>query len=382
MELLSDMFSDPADPVEQAADPTPEQPQAEAADLGDSEAAEPATESDEPQQAAATVDPERQKQIDQLVKDFGLDLQSERDRKILDRMLMADKRKADADDYIGQLKTQLLTSEYLTDYEKKLYSPQSETAAPQPVPATRVPEQGVPSMRFGDGYDHWQSPEDAVKDLNKAYAEGDARAVANIDAAVFTRRAQAIVMPQVQALVYRALQDLKGTDLAPVLQSHEQRTADEADTRARVTALAELRKDPNWAKALDEMFVTEGEIEFDGKKYPSNAMRRIVKENPEILDINREDPVLTWIARTKAAVRHYIRQSESGLNMKKASQIFKAGGQRAKEDIAQNRVRQQVNAGSSKGSGRPLSADDQFIADLSKTGGVLSGQSASSLFRK
>jgi hypothetical protein len=374
-----------------SADEYSDEPQVEA---GDSEGVEeePAAEEAqtteaEPDAAAAAAD--RQAQIEKLAKEFGLDYNNERDRKIIDRMLTQDKRKADTDNYIKELKEKLDTSTFLTEWEKSLQQGDGKKAATAPTaPAARA-AQGA-GDEFNDGY-NWKAPQEAITSLNEAYKSGDLNEINNIEAAIYTRRFHAIALPRVQHLVAQAIKDLTGRDLAPVLQQATAQREAQEDLEDRDFAIEELSKDPGMKKALELLQEAgEGTIEFGGKKYPNTAVRRIFAKKPEILDVrvNHPDPrtanKLTWMRRYRFAARELLEEQQQKGSavppVKQAKEIFQAGVDTAKKAGDQNRIRQAVNAGSSKGNGRPVSADNEFLAGLSRTSGT-TGISASTLFR-
>jgi hypothetical protein len=109
-------------------------------------------------------------------------------------------------------------------------------------------------------------------------------------------------------------------------------------------------------------------------------------QNPEMLEIRKHHPDprianrLTWIARYRFAARQLVKEQKAEPPVKQAKEIFQAGVQTAKQAGDQEKIRQSVNAGSSKGKGRQVSADDQFISGLSRTSGT-TGIPMSSMFR-
>ena len=391
---INDLFTD-ATVVDRsdAADEISAEPEEAEAEPGDSDGEKQEQQEGEESESDETAD----QQLQRLAQEFGLDPNNPKDRKILDRMVMQDKRKADTDNYVEELKQKLQTSEFMTEWEKELYNGKAKPDVQQEKQVTQPATQnGSVSRPYGDGFDHWKSLGDGVREVNEAYKKaqetGDVDSIERAETALMVRRLDHYVMPGLQQsigrFVHQALQDLKGNDLAPVLQERAQIQADRDDISDREFALSELEKTPGMKALLDEL-TAEGEetVTFNGKTYPASPIRRIFAENPDMLKmrVDHADPrtaaKLTWLARFRFAARQYEREksSKGAVPVKQAQEMFKKGHDKAKQELNRDRIRQTVNAGSSKGKGRPTSADDAFIADISRSSGT-TGLSASTLF--
>lgn len=366
--------------------------ESEQIEAGDSESqdAEPAAEAAQTTEAPpAEPAQDRQAEIDKLAKEFGLDPNNPAHLKAIERLLGTDKRNADKDKYIQELRAKLDGTGYLTEWEKAIQSRQGQQpAAAQPAAARAAQQQAYsPVPQFADGFDHWgNDPEKAITELNDAYQKGDLPRANNIESALFMRRFHAIALPRVEQLVYRAIQDLTGRDLAPVLDQVRSREEERQDIEARDFAIAELERDPAMKEILAElMSPVDGVIEHNGRKMRGNGMQRIFARNPHVLEMRAFHPnprvaaVQTWLNRFKFAASQHLNERAQVPPVKQLKEGFQAGVQVAKQEAAQNKIRQAVN-GTSKGSGRPLSADNEFLAGLSRTSGT-TGKPMASMFR-
>ena len=331
---------------------------------------------EEPAEAASTD------RLSELAKKYGLDPKNVRDRKVLDGMIAMEKRLGDKDSHIDnqksqldQLRQKLSSGEYLTEYERSLLKPPSQQAQPeqrqQPAAQTAGRQNAT---QYDDGYDHWRSPLDAIKDEQAAWEEGNFEKAYNVRAAMFNRQFQALGMPKIEEIVQRAIEQRVG----PVLNDYHVNEAERADESSREFSLNEMRKDPAFDGVIREMLEPNGEMEINGKVVPANALRRIAAENPEILEITKqgrnhqETARLSWMARYRMAARIYLAEKASKAALPdKAKQAYKAGQQVAKQQADTEKIRQQVNKASSKGPARKPSADDEFLADISRSGGTI-----------
>ncbi len=372
------------------------------AEAGDSEGqADEAVEQEaQTEEQPAVADPQdRQARIDALAKEFGLDPNNPSHFKAIERMLTQEKRKADADEYINELKGKLNTSSFLTEWEKSLKEGKEagKATATQATPArAEAPPVNGGAPQFNDGFDYWGNDvEKAIVEMNEAYTKGDIRKGNDMEAAIFNRRFHAIAMPSVRNEVYSAIRQLTGRDLAPLLEQVQSQRAEREDLEDRDFAIAELEKDPGMKKTLQQLQEpSEGMIEFEGKKWPAKPIRRIFVENPEILrvKVSPDDPRaggdprvanrLTWLDRYRFAARQLLKeQSANGTApLKQLKDGFQAGVKATKQQNDQNRIRQTVNQGSRGSGGRPVSADNEFLAGLSRTSGT-TGIPASSMFK-
>lgn len=330
-----------------------------------------------------------------LAKEYGLDPNNPRDRKIIDRMLedakirtIAEKRVVDGQDYIKKLQEKVSQGDYFSQLERKLFQPQEKKEPPQTSTPQQAQQQGDRSqpqaMKWNDGFDHWQSPKDAQREYAKAWEEGDEDKAGNIQLAINNRWYRDAVDPYVRDLIRREIESRVG----PVLQKDHRLQQQQDEEDSRFEALEALKQDSDMAKLLDEMFENDGStVDLNGQKVPGNAIWKMLKENPWIMDINvngktpKDTFRATWGKRYLTMAQLHMRaKQQATISTEKGKEIFESGAKTAKNQVEQDRIRQSMNKGNSKGKARPLSADDQFIAELSQTSGGV-GISASSLFK-
>ena len=329
-----------------------------------------------------------------LAKEYGLDPNNPAHRKIIDRMLedarvraIAEKRVADGQDYIKTLQEKISQGDYFAKLERNLFQdgkpPQQETAPRQPQQRGDRPPQPQ-AMQYGDGFDHWQSAEDAQKEYAKAWEEGDLRRAGDIQMALNARWFHHSVEPYLLQRIHESIESRVG----PVLQKDRQLQEREAEEDARMEAIEAIKRDPDMAKLIDEMFKPDGTVEYRGQQVPGNAIWKMLKDNDWIMDIKvdgktpREAHRATWARRYLAMARLYMREKQQAtISTEKGKEIFNTGAKKAKEQAETERIRQTITKGNSKGKSRPLSDDQQFLAEISASGGTV-GIPASSLFRK
>lgn len=331
-----------------------------------------------------------------LAKEYGLDLKNPAHRKVIDRLLKdskaqsaMDKRIKDSQNYIASLQEKISQGDFLAKFENDLFKSkgapqQQQRQTPQQQPR-QTADSPAPVRKLGDGYDHWNTAEDAQSDYAEAWEKGDKRKAADIQIAFNNRWYTEAAVPHIQGLIQQEIQRHVG----PVLQSQHAQQQQQMEEDARFDALDAIKAgDPDMAKLLEEMFKPDGTtIEINGRQEPSNAIWKLSKEYPEIYDIRvdrgdpRESARATWARRYLALAKLHMNQKrQSVMATEKSGKIFKAGQQTAAAQAQKEKVRQSITSGTSKGKARQLSASDQFMAELSQSGGVV-GISADSLFK-
>lgn len=381
-----------------ANDVTENQPEpeleAEDADSGVEEEGQEA-ESTEGEEPVESSDPNAVT-AESLAKEYGLDTNNPAHRKVIDKLLKdskaqaaMDKRIKDSQNFIASLQEKISQGDFLAKFENDLFKSkaapqQQQTQTPQQQQRQTV-DSPAPVRQLGDGYDHWKSAEDAQGEYAKAWEEGNTRKAADIQIAFNNRWYTEAAVPHIQNLIQQEIQRHVG----PLIQSRSAQQQQQMDEDARFDAMDAIRAgDPDMAKLLDDMFKPDGTtIEINGKKVESNAIWRLLKQYPEIEDIRvdrgdpRESARATWARRYLALAKlHMNQQRQSVMATEKSEKIFKAGQQTAAAQAKKEKVRQSITSGTSKGKARQLSANDQFMAELSQSGGVV-GIPASSLFK-
>lgn len=366
-----------AAPDDQAADLT---------DSGDEQAEQP--------QTAVSDAPAETDRAAILAKEHGLDPANPRDKKLLDILLVQEKRLADKDGYIDNLK-QVADLDLTTEFDRQLSQDQKDekaNAAPQ------QPNNGQQPYRPQDIGDRegWRTPRDASASLFKAYQEGNVDLAAEIQQAWF-HRVIGEMMPQIGQGIEMRLQEFKKSDIGEVTQGFTEQKQERMRTAARSTAVQQLRAIPQVDQAWDAMFHEEPgakPIEIDGAKYAPNAFNRIIGERPEILAIRvdrdgkgrflapEQQETATYLAQYRAVVREYLREQKGKqAEPQKAAALVKAGEQMAKRENGQERARQSLNAGGRQRNGGPPSSDDQWMESMAAKSHTTTGKSARTLFR-
>lgn len=333
--------------------------------------------------------------VEALAKEYGLDPNNPAHRKAIDKMLKdakatqaMDKRIKDSQDYISNLREKISRGDFYAKFEKDLFKAKEEPRQEPPHQGQqRVTENSpAPANRFNDGYDHWKTAEDAEGEYAAAWEAGDKRKASEIRSAFNARWFKEAADPYVRSLINEAIERRIG----PVLQRDQSQQQAQMDEDARFDALDALRAgDPDMAALLSEMAKPDGEtIEINGRQVPSNAIWKLYKEYPEVMEIRvqrgnaRESSTATWQKRYYTLAKLYVNQKrQSALATEKGEKIFKTAQQTAVEQAKKEKVRQSINSGTLKGKARSTSADDDFWAKVSASGGT-HGKSVETLFRK
>lgn len=360
--------------------------------------AEAATPQPEPIEAPAAVSksatPEEvEALVQQFAKEHGLDPTN------LDptqRNLL--KRLADKEAYVRYLDTPkpaapaAALSHEMSAFERSLLGDEPEKPAEAAKPAAAEPPKPVeaapaPQTGFGDIGDKWAAepnPEVAAyNDWNQALADGDFAKLSQINRAIFRRNFVADALPAIQKMseeiASRVIQERLG-DVMPDIR----RTAEfQRDADYRNQAVGELRKDPELAPVIDDLYKPQSEqkITVHGVQVPDTPLNRILSENPWIAETTfqgkdeRATELRTTYKQLEIVARMYLqRKSNSAgaapqqpVNGKtpvapEAAQQLLDAGRKIEERAAQDRLRQGINAGASAGSGSD--GEDSYVSQL------------------
>lgn len=338
--------------------------------------------------------------ISELAAKRGVDPSNEGIYQLLFDLAKVEKRNADKDAHIQQLQSS--ADEWLTDWEKQQRQARQQPRQPfqqqQPAPVQQPvqPQQGVQAPgTYGDIGDSWRGPEDAFAAELAAYGDGtappDFRKLDEVRQAHFKRYGDHYIIPKVQRLVEQAIQQsFERAGLKQVVNTVQETIAHRQAEQIRVAAMEAVRSNPNIGPVLDTILKPEdGEVVIDGQRFPNSPLYRFLAENPEIRNYvdgvadsahtTREQKQQAYIDAYRAAARWHIQQQKQGLTPEKAKQIHEAGKQQAEREQTRERVRQSVNAGSSRAPGAPSGKSyGQHLAGLNDT----AGQSQKSLWGK
>ncbi len=358
------------------------------ADSGEAQAAAPEAEAvEETATEPSGQSPKQLKEarIAELAKQYGLDPRIH--RKVLEDFYAVEKRNVDGQDYIQQLKE---NDRWLTDFEKELQNPGQVTTAAkteQPRPANGVAITDAPA--FNDGYDHWKTPSDAATDLYAAWQAGDTQKAAQINQAVFTRQFRDS-LPLLNGIFQRMLDErlnvFRDQELGEIIPDYQARKTAQSQNRAYDEAVADIGKDPARKALWEEMNKSSGTFDFNGQKYPDTPLNRIFAEFPGFLkvQVQHKDPKtayrLTAIEQYRLAMGVYASRKRSAINPQTAAALVQAGAEQKTREIGKARAKQALNAGGTRAGQAPLSDDEQWIKNMSKSKGSSSGVSVQNLF--
>jgi len=335
-----------------------------------------------------------------LAKEHGLNPANPRDKKLLDILILQEKRLADKDGYIDNLK-QAAQLDLTTDFDRQLSEPPAQQQQ-QPFQPQQNQQQApyIPQrpLDIGDR-EGWQSFDDAARSAFTAMQEGDHRKFTEVQNA-WMNRLIANVLPQIGQGIEMRLSEFKKTDpeLGAVTKTVQRQQQEEIKTRARESAVSALRKIPEVNAIWDEMYKIDTNakpIVVDGKEFAPSPINRILAERPEIMDINitrhpktgqflteEQAERATTEAQYKAVIKEYFRQKQTQQAApKQAVALVKAGQEMAKREAGQERARQSLNAGGRQRAGGPQSSDDQWMEGLTRGNHTTVGQSARTLFK-
>ena len=307
------------------------------------------------------------KHLQKILKDLGIsNPDNPEELKKIDPMRLL-KRVADNESYIEKLKTQGAQPEAKQelDFTEGLGLPKApekkEGAAAADTPAQQTKQEGQPQadapVLFNDGFDDWKDASQAEQAINDAYAEGDFKKVADMNAALFARRFRFMAMPSIESAIEKhvnqALSGFREKELGDVLPAVRQTMQQQVEQADRDWVLDKLQADPELKETVSQLFrVPEGEepVEFNGVKYPPTLYNKIVAKNPWLLKIVDTDPNQrvasrkTLHERWRLAAQIAQREAQPQIDPKKAQELVNNGRAVEKRE-SRERVRQGLNAG-------------------------------------
>lgn len=315
--------------------------------------------------------------VQKWIKRAGLDPADPKDAKTLKSLL-------DQEQYIAKLKggkgEEPEQGGALTEFERELLKQpgeQDQQAAAAAKNDGDAAAAGAPTELYNDVGKDWQSEADAFGALNEAWTEaaekGDFRKVNAVDAAIFTRRFDAVGLPRVVAVVSEMLDRFAKQHLGDVIPAVRQNIEQTRRSNATEFAYQQLEKTPGFENVRDLTKEEDGQpVVINGQKFKNTPLNRILAANPDILDIRREHPDpevadrLTYLARLRMV--HRIYGSEQ-IQREKAGKLVKKGEQIAETAARKDRIRQGLNGG--RGASSSLSSKrgapsngNEFIASL------------------
>lgn len=320
--------------------------------------------------------------VAQLAAEFGLDPANSQHMKLLEKMAAEQNGAPPAQEQKGTEQTQEDLDEEFGKLESALFAEEqvpAQGAPPQIQPG--LPQNGGPPPlqpgKFGDILDDTTTMEEAIERWRDAWTEDehgkvDVKKAGAVWNAFFIRQFAAMGLPVVHNLISQRLQAELGDAL------HYVRAQRESDHRQQLYAgvLSKLEKLNGYEK-LPELFqpLSDKRIRVRSNEVADTRMNRILRENPWILDIQKEDrdPAKalqkTHLARLQAVMRQW-KDREGSVPVKDVPKLVETGAEieRKKQTDA---TRQRINAGpGATGAGAGgRSDDDAWMESVLKSRG-------------
>lgn len=280
----------------------------------------------------------------------------------------------------------------LEELQRELYGTaelEAETVAPaadQPAPATNQP------YRFNDIGDKWKGPEEATKEWNDAWAEGNTQKVIEIENAMYARRFQAHLLSQpvqdyikqFSASITREEINKALGDVLPEIRSSITARQIEQDRQYSMSRLKKTEIGPE----IDSMLTIAGDeqLSFDGDTFPDTPFNRIIIANPAILQIEgkgkteadkRRDAMQKQLL-TAHAIYKSQNKPQPGIDPAQAQALMAAGKTMGQREV-QEQARQTINAGSGSTGLHSGTVEPSYASQLRSAPGELP---LSALFEK
>lgn len=314
-----------------------------------------------------------------LAGEYGLDATNPAHRKLLEELVSARGAGAKADTD-GQRPE---ASDGLTDFERSLIG---NDPAQQEQPEAKTAEKPADAEgaalepgKFGDGFDTWAGPSDALKELQSAWS-GDEQGnvdlgkVNQIETALFMRRFAAMGVP----LVKRAIENYFKSELGDVhaaIQANRQQVRDQANYKS---VLDGLKKSPGF-ETVDKLYepIDDNKIKLQGHEVPNTPINRVYQRYPELLElaaVPHKDPDVSaklTIAKRLRAVASRWKEMNDTVPMKDAKELVDTG-KRIEQKKQTDRTRQALNAGTgASGAGSKAPTDGDWFARINRPAGSI-----------
>ncbi|HXI85281.1 MAG TPA: hypothetical protein VNL17_14465 [Verrucomicrobiae bacterium] len=307
--------------------------------------------------------------IQQFAKQTGLNPNDPAQRKVL-------KQLADKEAHIRKLEAENRgfrerpEEDNLTEWERALIEeanaaaqPAMETAGAKPAAPAAQPQQAEAAQKLGDVGDNWTKAEEAFKDLNAAWDHaqktGDLTKVRDVENAIYMRQTLNMGVPIMADIAQRVVMDIIQKQFGDILPNVKQQVEFQQEVQSKEFAIQQLKKTPQFAQ-VEEIFKPLGEkpIDIEGQEFPDNALNRIIRDHPSILDIrvdrhpvsgkfltSQQAQTATKIAQYKTVLGIHRMQQKQGIDPAKAQQLVEAGKRITARNQA-DKTRQGINAGS------------------------------------
>lgn len=211
----------------------------------------------------------------------------------------------------------------------------------------------------------YKNDADFYKQLNEAAEKKDVEAYEVLQNQRFVERGLKFLLPAMRLLVDKQL-DTFANLITPALSEYTRSSSQRSIAAARDKAIQELESltVKSGAKPYSgiKQFLTpespDKKLIINGKSVPSSPWTRVLKANPEILNIRVSgkdgniDPTATFIAQYKAAMKFGKTSSASSPVTKKVAEKLVDAGVKAGQRQTQRNAGGKLNSNSGGGTGR------------------------------
>lgn len=277
--------------------------------------------------------------------------------------------------------------EALTEYERSLLAEDEEEEAgkkdgkdgkeDKPADITPVDEPSTANQFFSALLDGkfklaYKNDADFYAKLNEAAEKKDVETYEVLQNQRYVERGMKFLLPALQLLVDRKL-DAFADIITPALSEYSNVSSQRRVASARDKAIGELESltVKSGAKPYSgiKQFLTpdqpDKKVVINGTSVPSSPWTRVLKANPEILNIRvpgkdgKTDPTATFISQYKAAMKLSKATSTSTTApvVKKVAEKMASAGAKAGQRQAQRNAGGKLNSNSSSGTGKQAGQD-------------------------
>lgn len=272
----------------------------------------------------------------------------------------------------------------LTAYERELMGEEEEGEEGNPKPGEEgkegkegkdgkgAPDEGAddPAKIFSAILDGkvkllYKDDADFHAKLNEAVEKKDMEAYEVLQNQRFVERGMKFLLPAVRMLVDKQL-DAFADLITPALSEYTRVSSQRSIATARDKAISELESLTTKSGAKPyagiKQFLTpedqEKKVVINGKSVPSSPWTRVLKANPEILNIRvsgkdgKPDPTATFIAQYKAAMKFGKQTSTSAPVTKKVAEKLVSAGVKAGQRQERKNAGGKLNSNTSGGTGK------------------------------
>lgn len=329
-----------------------------------------ATDSEAETAATEVSDAEVERLIEQFAKETGLDPKDSGQRKTLNRLAQKEVHILRQQNRIRELEGDTAQPDKgATSAEEEIFS-QYKDEKPQPKEEPSRSQDGDKPL-----WETWTSVADPYKAVAKAWEkvqkENDFSDVNKVDQALFSARLLSST-PYIQQIAERVIQNTFGELMPDIEATVRSKRSDSA----REWAINALSNEKGY-EDIDGLFKEDGDgaLVIDGQKYPNSPLNRILKDNPEIMDIHvtehngkflseADSLRLTFMKRFRAVSKlHKMGKIDS----KQARDLVDAGARMGKRAETE-KVRQGMNRGSGAGQKQKDKTYGQYLAEASRGG--------------